>query len=104
MVGYELVKTVGGAAATYKFTPKFVLKAGQKVTVRTDLLIFGRRFEAQEFKITIVLEKLMQELQFVPVYSLIISRVSFCQCDVVLCEGDCSSVFAACRFGHLMLV
>lgn len=45
MVGYEMVKTVGGAAATYKFTPKFVLKAGQKVTVRTDL-------EAQEFKMT----------------------------------------------------
>ncbi|XP_037548158.1 lamin-B1 [Nematolebias whitei] len=33
MVGYEMVKTIGGAAATYKFTPKFVLKAGQKVTI-----------------------------------------------------------------------
>lgn len=34
MVGYEMVKTIGNAVATYKFTPKFVLKAGQKVTVR----------------------------------------------------------------------
>ncbi|XP_032363774.1 lamin-B1 [Etheostoma spectabile] len=33
MVGYEMVKTIGNAAATYKFTPKYVLKAGQKVTV-----------------------------------------------------------------------
>ncbi|XP_047425360.1 lamin-B1 [Mugil cephalus] len=33
MVGYEMVKTIGNAEATYKFTPKFVLKAGQKVTV-----------------------------------------------------------------------
>ncbi|KAA8584731.1 hypothetical protein FQN60_008516 [Etheostoma spectabile] len=32
MVGYEMVKTIGNAAATYKFTPKYVLKAGQKVT------------------------------------------------------------------------
>ena len=36
MVGYELVQTVGNATATYKFTPKYVLKAGQKVTVRND--------------------------------------------------------------------
>ncbi|XP_029941103.1 lamin-B1 [Salarias fasciatus] len=33
MVGYELVKTIGGASATYKFTPKYVLKAGQKVLI-----------------------------------------------------------------------
>lgn len=34
MMGYELIKRIGGAAATFKFTPKYVLKAGQKVTVR----------------------------------------------------------------------
>lgn len=34
MVGYEMVKTIGNDAATYKFTPKYVLKAGHKVTVR----------------------------------------------------------------------
>lgn len=34
MVGYEMVKTIGDETATYKFTPKYVLKAGQKVTVR----------------------------------------------------------------------
>uniref|UniRef100_A0A3Q3JJ59 Lamin B1 n=1 Tax=Monopterus albus TaxID=43700 RepID=A0A3Q3JJ59_MONAL len=33
MVGYEMIKTIGNATATYKFTPKYVLKAGQKVTV-----------------------------------------------------------------------
>ncbi|XP_041815682.1 lamin-B1 [Chelmon rostratus] len=33
MVGYEIIKTIGAATATYKFTPKYVLKAGQKVTV-----------------------------------------------------------------------
>ncbi|XP_071386641.1 lamin-B1 [Centroberyx affinis] len=33
MVGYEMTKTIGEATATYKFTPKYVLKAGQKVTV-----------------------------------------------------------------------
>lgn len=33
MVGYEMIKTIGSATATYKFTPKYVLKAGQKVTV-----------------------------------------------------------------------
>ncbi|KAM3874112.1 lamin-B1 [Diretmus argenteus] len=33
MVGYEMVMTIGEAAATYKFTPKYVLKADQKVTV-----------------------------------------------------------------------
>uniref|UniRef100_A0A8C4HN50 Lamin B1 n=1 Tax=Dicentrarchus labrax TaxID=13489 RepID=A0A8C4HN50_DICLA len=33
MVGYEMIKTIGSAAATYKFTPKYVLKAGHKVTV-----------------------------------------------------------------------
>ncbi|XP_034403181.1 lamin-B1 [Cyclopterus lumpus] len=33
MVGYEMIKTIGNSTATYKFTPKYVLKAGQKVTV-----------------------------------------------------------------------
>ncbi|KAK2888678.1 lamin-B1 [Channa argus] len=33
MVGYEIVKTVEDATATYKFTPKYVFKAGQKVTI-----------------------------------------------------------------------
>ncbi|XP_019937851.2 lamin-B1 [Paralichthys olivaceus] len=33
MVGYELTKTTGNATATYKFTPKYILKAGQKVMV-----------------------------------------------------------------------
>jgi len=33
MVGYEMIKTIGNATATYKFTPKYVLKAGQKVMV-----------------------------------------------------------------------
>ncbi|XP_054613857.1 lamin-B1 [Dunckerocampus dactyliophorus] len=33
MVGYEIIKTIGSATATYKFTPRYVMKAGQKVTV-----------------------------------------------------------------------
>lgn len=33
MVGYEMTKTIGNASATYKFTPKYVLKAGQKVLI-----------------------------------------------------------------------
>lgn len=33
MVGYEMIKTIGNMTATYKFTPKYVLKAGQKVMV-----------------------------------------------------------------------
>ncbi|XP_068191723.1 lamin-B1 [Antennarius striatus] len=33
MVGYELIKRVGGADTTFKFTPKYVLKADHKVTV-----------------------------------------------------------------------
>jgi len=33
MVGYEMTRTIGDVSATYKFTPKYVLKAGQKVTV-----------------------------------------------------------------------
>lgn len=33
MVGYEMVKTTGSDTATYKFTPKYVLKAGQKVMI-----------------------------------------------------------------------
>lgn len=36
MVGYEMIKTIGNSTATYKFTPKYVLKAGQKVTVWTS--------------------------------------------------------------------
>ncbi|XP_008422034.1 lamin-B1 [Poecilia reticulata] len=33
MVGYEMVKNVGNVASTYKFTPKYVLKAGHKVMI-----------------------------------------------------------------------
>ncbi|XP_067114182.1 lamin-B1 [Osmerus mordax] len=33
MAGYELTRTIGEASATYKFTPKYVLKAGLKVTL-----------------------------------------------------------------------
>ncbi|KAL2100205.1 hypothetical protein ACEWY4_004599 [Coilia grayii] len=33
MVGYEMTKVIGDESATYKFTPKYVLKAGQKVTI-----------------------------------------------------------------------
>ncbi|XP_042365338.1 LOW QUALITY PROTEIN: lamin-B1 [Plectropomus leopardus] len=33
MVGYEMIKTDGNDTATYKFTPKYILKVGQKVTV-----------------------------------------------------------------------
>uniref|UniRef100_A0AAY4AQ78 Lamin B1 n=1 Tax=Denticeps clupeoides TaxID=299321 RepID=A0AAY4AQ78_9TELE len=33
MVGYEMTRTIGDTTATYKFTPKYVLKAGQKVTI-----------------------------------------------------------------------
>ncbi|CAN9504726.1 unnamed protein product [Ophioblennius macclurei] len=33
MVGYEMIKTIGNTSATYKFTPKYVLKAGQKVLI-----------------------------------------------------------------------
>ncbi|XP_062409382.1 lamin-B1 isoform X2 [Sardina pilchardus] len=33
MVGYEMTRVIGDASATYKFTPKYVLKAGQKVTI-----------------------------------------------------------------------
>ncbi|CAB1460478.1 unnamed protein product [Pleuronectes platessa] len=33
MGGFELIKTTGNATATYNFTPKYILKAGQKVTV-----------------------------------------------------------------------
>lgn len=33
MVGFELTRTIGDSSATYKFTPKYVLKAGQKVTI-----------------------------------------------------------------------
>ncbi|XP_062268915.1 lamin-B1 [Platichthys flesus] len=33
MGGFELIKTTGNATANYNFTPKYILKAGQKVTV-----------------------------------------------------------------------
>uniref|UniRef100_A0A4W4G684 Lamin B1 n=1 Tax=Electrophorus electricus TaxID=8005 RepID=A0A4W4G684_ELEEL len=33
MVGFEMTRTIGDVSATYKFTPKYLLKAGQKVTV-----------------------------------------------------------------------
>ncbi|XP_076140481.1 lamin-B1 isoform X2 [Alosa pseudoharengus] len=33
MVGYEMTRAIGDTSATYKFTPKYVLKAGQKVTI-----------------------------------------------------------------------
>lgn len=39
MVGYEMIQTIGNATATYKFTPKYVLKARQKVTVRVRIVI-----------------------------------------------------------------
>lgn len=39
MVGYEMTRTIGDSSATYKFTPKYVLKAGQKVTVRLPSLL-----------------------------------------------------------------
>ncbi|TNN39556.1 Lamin-B1 [Liparis tanakae] len=41
MVGYEMMKTIGNDTATYKFTPKFVLKGGHKVTVRVLRLFFS---------------------------------------------------------------
>jgi len=41
MVGYEMMKTIGKDTATYKFTPKFVLKGGHKVTVRVVRLFLG---------------------------------------------------------------
>lgn len=45
MVGYELIQTTGNATATYKFTPKYVLKAGQKVAVRVDfaVVVLGKK-------------------------------------------------------------
>ncbi|KAJ8392715.1 hypothetical protein AAFF_G00071990 [Aldrovandia affinis] len=33
MGGFEMTRTIGETSATYKFTPKYVLRAGQKVTV-----------------------------------------------------------------------
>ncbi|XP_036384578.1 lamin-B1 [Megalops cyprinoides] len=33
MGGFEMTRTIGETSATYKFTPKYVLKAGQKVTI-----------------------------------------------------------------------
>lgn len=40
MVGFELIRIIGETSATYKFTPKYVLKAGQKVTVSGKALPF----------------------------------------------------------------
>lgn len=34
MAGFQLTRTIGDVSATYKFTAKYVLKAGQKVTVQ----------------------------------------------------------------------
>ncbi|XP_012671585.1 lamin-B1 isoform X2 [Clupea harengus] len=33
MVGYEMTRVISDTSATYKFTPKYVLKAGQAVTI-----------------------------------------------------------------------
>ncbi|XP_061118626.1 lamin-B1 [Conger conger] len=33
MGGFEMTRTIGDVSATYKFTPKYLLRAGQKVTV-----------------------------------------------------------------------
>ncbi|XP_016106620.1 lamin-B1 [Sinocyclocheilus grahami] len=33
MAGFQLTRTIGDVSATYKFTAKYVLKAGQKVTI-----------------------------------------------------------------------
>ncbi|KAG5834118.1 hypothetical protein ANANG_G00257980 [Anguilla anguilla] len=33
MGGFEMTRTIGDSSATYKFTPKYVLRAGQKVTI-----------------------------------------------------------------------
>lgn len=33
MGGYEVIKTIGSSTAAYRFTPKYVLKSGHKVTV-----------------------------------------------------------------------
>lgn len=33
MAGFQLIRTVGDVSAVYKFTAKYTLKAGQKVTV-----------------------------------------------------------------------
>ncbi|KAG7481478.1 hypothetical protein MATL_G00066970 [Megalops atlanticus] len=33
MGGFEMTRTIGDVSATYRFTPKYVLKAGQKVTI-----------------------------------------------------------------------
>ncbi|XP_019718391.1 lamin-B1 [Hippocampus comes] len=33
MVGCEVIKTIGSVTATFKFTPKYTLKAGQRVTL-----------------------------------------------------------------------
>ncbi|XP_077442039.1 lamin-B1 isoform X2 [Vanacampus margaritifer] len=33
MVGCQVIKTIGSVTATFKFTPKYTMKAGQKVTI-----------------------------------------------------------------------
>lgn len=33
MGGFEMTRTIGDTSATYKFTPKYVLRAGQRVTI-----------------------------------------------------------------------
>lgn len=33
MVGYEMIQSIGNATATYKVTPKYVLKVRQEVTM-----------------------------------------------------------------------
>lgn len=33
MGGFEMTRTIGDSSATYKFTPKYMLRAGQKVTI-----------------------------------------------------------------------
>lgn len=40
MVGYEMIQTIGNATTTYKFTPKYVLKARQKVMVRVIIVLW----------------------------------------------------------------
>lgn len=37
MAGFQLTRTIGEVSATYKFTAKYNLKAGQKVTVHKHL-------------------------------------------------------------------
>lgn len=65
MVGYEVIQTIGNATATYKFTPKYVLKAGQKVAVRAD---FGSasfsRISPRQARVRASLSVLFSDLGF----------------------------------------